>query len=53
MVLSDVDEITTTTVIDEETEEEVVKETKRHFPMLFIRGDGVIIVAPPMRTGSM
>lgn len=53
MVLSDVDETTTSTVIDEETEEEIVKETKRHFPMLFIRGDGVIIIAPPMRTGGI
>eukprot|EP01147_Barroeca_monosierra_P003207 gene3207-8229_t len=49
MVLSDVIETTRTTDIDEETCEEIIKTTERRMPMLYIRGDGVILVAPPMR----
>ncbi|XP_076275652.1 U6 snRNA-associated Sm-like protein LSm3 isoform X1 [Rhynchophorus ferrugineus] len=50
MILSDAEETITTVEIDEETYEEVYKTTKRSIPMLFIRGDGVILVSPPMRT---
>lgn len=50
MVLSDVEETITTVEIDEETYEEVYRQTKRNIPMLFVRGDGVILVSPPMRT---
>ncbi|XP_035582704.1 U6 snRNA-associated Sm-like protein LSm3 [Zalophus californianus] len=25
--------------------------TKRNIPMLFVRGDGVVLVAPPLRVG--
>jgi len=50
MVLSEVEETIRITEIDEETEEEIIKQTKRKIPMLFVRGDGVILVSPPMRT---
>lgn len=50
MVLGDVEETITTVEIDEETYEEVYKTTKRNIPMLFVRGDGVILVSPPLRT---
>ncbi|KAH1016531.1 hypothetical protein HUJ04_007734 [Dendroctonus ponderosae] len=50
MILSDVEETITTVEIDEETYEEVYKSTKRNIPMLFVRGDGVILVSPPIRT---
>lgn len=50
MILSDVEETITTVEIDEETYEEVYKSTKRTIPMLFVRGDGVILVSPPVRT---
>ncbi|GJQ73502.1 hypothetical protein Trydic_g13857 [Trypoxylus dichotomus] len=50
MVLSDAEETITTVEIDEETYEEVYRSTKRTIPMLFVRGDGVILVSPPMRT---
>lgn len=50
MVLGDVQETVTTTEIDEETFEEIVKTSSRTVPMLFVRGDGVILVAPPLRT---
>ena len=39
--------------VDDETFEEVYKSTRRNIPMLFVRGDGVILVAPPMRGGAM
>ncbi|KAF5288777.1 hypothetical protein FQA39_LY15268 [Lamprigera yunnana] len=51
MVLSDAEETITTVEIDEETYEEVYRTTKRNIPMLFVRGDGVILVSPPIRTG--
>ena len=49
MVLGDVEETVTTVEIDEETYEEVYRTTKRNIPMLFVRGDGVILVSPPIR----
>ena len=49
MVLSDVEECVTTVEIDEETYEEVYKTTKRNIPMIFVRGDGIILVSPPIR----
>lgn len=50
MVLGDVQETVTTTEIDDETFEEIVKTSNRSIPMLFVRGDGVILIAPPLRT---
>ncbi|CAH1993709.1 unnamed protein product [Acanthoscelides obtectus] len=50
MILSDAEETVTSVEIDEETYEEVYRTTKRNIPMLFVRGDGVILVSPPMRT---
>ncbi|KAL9959863.1 hypothetical protein ACROYT_G033227 [Oculina patagonica] len=49
MILSEVEETITTVEIDEETYEELFKTTKRSIPMLFVRGDGVILVSPPLR----
>ncbi|XP_014256197.1 U6 snRNA-associated Sm-like protein LSm3 [Cimex lectularius] len=51
MVLGEAEETVTTIEIDEETYEEVYKTTKRNIPMLFVRGDGVILVSPPTRVG--
>lgn len=51
MVLGDAEETITTVEIDEETYEEVYRSTKRNIPMLFVRGDGVILVSPPVRVG--
>lgn len=50
MVLGDVDETVTTRDIDTETYEEIIKTSKRSIEMLFVRGDGVILVSPPLRT---
>ncbi|KAF6213490.1 hypothetical protein GE061_011210 [Apolygus lucorum] len=51
MVLGEAEETVTTIEIDEETYEELYKKTKRNIPMLFVRGDGVILVSPPIRAG--
>ncbi|VVA33363.1 PREDICTED: U6 snRNA-associated [Prunus dulcis] len=48
MILGDVEEVVTSVEIDDETYEEITK--KRTVPFLFVRGDGVILVSPPLRT---
>ena len=50
MVLGDVEEVVTNVEFDEETYEEIIKTSKRHIDMLFVRGDGVILISPPLRT---
>merc|ERR1712062_95987 len=50
MILGDVEETVTTIEIDEETYEEVYRSTKRNIPMLYVRGDSVILVSPPSRS---
>ena len=50
MVLGDVEETVTTVEMDEETYEEIIKTSKRQIDMLFVRGDGVVLVSPPLRT---
>lgn len=64
MILGDVTETHTVVEIDEETFEEIItvctecteqrtntlQPVKREIPMLFVRGDGIILVAPPIRT---
>ena len=50
MVLGEVEETVTTVKMDEETYEEIIKMSKRQIDMLFVRGDGVILIAPPLRT---
>jgi U6 snRNA-associated Sm-like protein LSm3 len=49
MVLGDVEEVVTTVEVDNDTYEEVFKSEKRSVPMLFVRGDGVILISPPVR----
>jgi U6 snRNA-associated Sm-like protein LSm3 len=51
MILGDVEESVTTTEVDEETEEEIVKKQTRKVGMLFVRGDIVVLVSPPLRAG--
>lgn len=50
MVLGNVEETVTAVAVDEETFEEIITKTKRNVEMLFVRGDGVILIAPPLRT---
>mmetsp|Transcript_14241 Transcript_14241/g.25184 ORF Transcript_14241/g.25184 Transcript_14241/m.25184 type:complete len:97 (+) Transcript_14241:205-495(+) len=49
MILGEVEETLTTIEIDDETYEEIVKTNRRSIPFLFVRGDGVILVSPPLR----
>ncbi|KAI7899723.1 uncharacterized protein BX663DRAFT_520210 [Cokeromyces recurvatus] len=49
MVLGDVEETITIVDVNEDTLEEVIRTVKRNFEMLFVRGDGVILVSPPSR----
>jgi len=51
MILGDVEETVTSNEIDPETEEEIVKKATRKVGMLFVRGDIVVLVSPPLRTG--
>jgi U6 snRNA-associated Sm-like protein LSm3 len=51
MILGDVEETVTSTEVDEETEEEIIKKQTRKVGMLFVRGDIVVLVSPPLRTG--
>ena len=53
MILGEAEETVTRVEIDEETFEELVKQTKRTVPLIFVRGDGVILVAPPIRTAAL
>eukprot|EP00537_Pseudo-nitzschia_pungens_P003585 CAMPEP_0172378098 /NCGR_PEP_ID=MMETSP1060-20121228/69250_1 /TAXON_ID=37318 /ORGANISM="Pseudo-nitzschia pungens, Strain cf. cingulata" /LENGTH=138 /DNA_ID=CAMNT_0013105813 /DNA_START=294 /DNA_END=710 /DNA_ORIENTATION=+ len=50
MILGEVEETVTSTEIDEETDEEIVKKQQRKVGMLFVRGDIVVLVSPPLRT---
>ncbi|KAG1664890.1 hypothetical protein FOA52_006236 [Chlamydomonas sp. UWO 241] len=50
MILGDVEETITTVDIDDETYEEIIKTQKRMVPFLFVRGDGIILVSPPLRS---
>uniref|UniRef100_T2MF26 U6 snRNA-associated Sm-like protein LSm3 n=1 Tax=Hydra vulgaris TaxID=6087 RepID=T2MF26_HYDVU len=52
MVLGDVEEIITTVDVDEETMEEIFKQSKRNMSMLFVRGEGVVLISPSLRIGS-
>mmetsp|Transcript_111444 Transcript_111444/g.240108 ORF Transcript_111444/g.240108 Transcript_111444/m.240108 type:complete len:93 (+) Transcript_111444:55-333(+) len=50
LVLGEVEETVTVHEVDEETEEEIVRTSKRNMEMLFVRGDVIILVSPPLRT---
>lgn len=50
MVLGDVEETVTVVETHEDTYEQIVKTRKRSISMLFVRGDGVILISPPLRT---
>ncbi|KAJ2855094.1 U4/U6-U5 snRNP complex subunit lsm3 [Coemansia erecta] len=50
MVLGDVEETTTIVDVDETTQSQSVHTVNRKVPMLFVRGDGVILVSPPSRS---
>jgi len=49
LVLGDVEETVTIIEIDDETYEEIYKTTRRTIAMLYVRGDGVTLIAPPAK----
>uniref|UniRef100_A0AC35TG43 U6 snRNA-associated Sm-like protein LSm3 n=1 Tax=Rhabditophanes sp. KR3021 TaxID=114890 RepID=A0AC35TG43_9BILA len=49
MILADAEETVTITEIEEDQFEEVYKQEKRTIPMLFLRGDSVILVSPILK----
>ncbi|GAA5973682.1 hypothetical protein JCM11641_005077 [Rhodosporidiobolus odoratus] len=49
MVLSDVEETIFVVDTDDASGQDVVRTVKRNADMLFVRGDGVVLVAPPAR----
>ena len=49
MLLENVEETVTEVEIDEETSEEIIRTSKRNVDMLFVRGDVVVLVSPPVR----
>ncbi|CAD7693823.1 unnamed protein product [Nyctereutes procyonoides] len=51
MILGDVEETVITIEIDEEIYEEIYKSTKQNILMLFVWGNGVVLVATPLRLG--
>ena len=52
MVLGDCEETHTTEEVDAETGETIVKRAVRQLGMLFVRGDIVVHVSPPMKAAS-
>lgn len=50
LVLGDVEETITVVEIDDETYEEIYKTTRRNIGMLYVRGDGVTLIAPPSKS---
>jgi len=50
LVLGDVEETITVVEIDDETYEEIYKTTRRNISMMYVRGDGVTLIAPPAKT---
>lgn len=50
IVLGDAEETLTSVEIDDETYEEIVKVTKRKMKYLYVRGDSIILISPPLRT---
>ncbi|KAL7573039.1 hypothetical protein ACA910_018731 [Epithemia clementina (nom. ined.)] len=49
VILGDVEETVTTKEVDPETDEEIVKKAVRRVGMLFVRGDIIVLVSPPLR----
>ncbi|KAJ1896653.1 U4/U6-U5 snRNP complex subunit lsm3 [Kickxella alabastrina] len=50
MVLGEVEETITIVDVNEELNTQSVHTVNRKVPMLFVRGDGVILVSPPSRS---
>ena len=49
MILGDVEETVTLIEVDNKTDEEIIKKQIRRVGMLFVRGDIIVLVSPPLR----
>ncbi|KAJ1729913.1 U4/U6-U5 snRNP complex subunit lsm3 [Coemansia biformis] len=49
MVLGEVEETITMVDVNDEVQTQSLRSVNRTVPMLFVRGDGVILVSPPSR----
>jgi len=52
LVLGDCEETVSVTETDPDTAEEIARRRTRRIPMIFVRGDVVVLVSPPQRTGA-
>lgn len=52
MVIGDAEETVTVREVDEETLEQIVRNSRRKLPLVFIRGDTVVLVSPLLRQSS-
>jgi U6 snRNA-associated Sm-like protein LSm3 len=50
MVLGNVEETYSQVTVNPDTREEITQTNTRRIPMLFLRGDSVILISPPVRT---
>ncbi|KAJ2663334.1 U4/U6-U5 snRNP complex subunit lsm3 [Coemansia sp. RSA 1200] len=50
MILGDVEETTTVVNVEDGSQSQSINTVNRKVPMLFVRGDGVILVSPPSRS---
>ncbi|KAH7817509.1 U6 snRNA-associated Sm-like protein LSm3 [Monocercomonoides exilis] len=49
ILLSDVEETINIVDVDPETGEEIANSQKKHHPLMFVRGDLIILISPPLR----
>jgi U6 snRNA-associated Sm-like protein LSm3 len=49
LILGECEEVHTEVMVDEDTGEEISKVSKRSMELLFVRGDAVILISPPLR----
>lgn len=52
MLLRDVTETLETTQLDLATNQLKIEQTQRKMPVLFLRGDTIMVVNPPVRTSG-
>ncbi|KAJ1734162.1 U4/U6-U5 snRNP complex subunit lsm3 [Coemansia sp. BCRC 34490] len=50
MILGEVEETTTIVNVEDGSQGQSINTVNRKVPMLFVRGDGVILVSPPSRS---
>ncbi|KAA6401827.1 MAG: hypothetical protein EZS28_002649 [Streblomastix strix] len=49
ILIGDAEETITVVEVDSETNEETIKTNKKTHPLMFVRGDMIILISPPLR----